>query len=89
MHAIEVRHDHVHDLQAGFGTGKAWIFGRVGERSFVKRWNWLIALPIGKRTKCGIASNQIVQVSRAGAGESGDDHRRFDFDVVNLWMSCQ
>ena len=89
MHAIEVGHDHVHDLQTGFGAGQARIFGSVRERGLIKRRNRLVAFPVGKRTQRGITRDQIVKVRRAGAGESGDDHRRFDFDVVNLWMSCQ
>ncbi|CAB4345898.1 unannotated protein [freshwater metagenome] len=89
VHPIEVGHDHVHDLQTGFGASQARIFGSVRERGLIKRRNRLVTFPVGERTQRGITRNQIVKVRRAGAGESGDDHRRSDFDVVDFRMTGQ
>ena len=50
----------------------------------------LVALPVRHGAKASARrGQQVVQVRGAGAGQPGDDHRRQQFDVVDLRVATQ
>ena len=55
--------------------------GRQGER--------FQALPVGQGAEGRAGGQQVVQVGGAGAGQAGDDDRRFQLDLVDLGMAGQ
>ena len=86
VHQREMRHHHVDHPDRDVHPRPARI--RL-DPNLIRQRERFDAFPVRHGAEGGRRRQQVVQVGGAGAGQPGDHHRRFQFDVVDLGMPAQ
>ena len=86
VHEREMRHEGVHHCDRDVHPCRARV--RLDALLAWQRERFE-ALPIRQRAKTGCGAQQIVQMRGARARQPRDDHRRQQFDVVDLGVARQ